>query len=132
MTKKRPRPVAPETKAEYLDRVDADTATAKADITDHGETVRRLQEARQALNDRDFTLQEADAEYQRLSAAADEARATASRLEDEKAARLTALLDADAERGRLKQEYEDAYAAERAASDVRFADLDDDQDKEGA
>jgi len=51
--------------------------------------------------------------------------ATASRLDDEKAARLTALLDGDAERSRLKQEYDDAYAAERAASDVRFASLGD-------
>jgi len=125
MTKKRPRPVARETKAEYLERVDADAATARADITAHEATVRRLQDARQALNDRDFTLQEADAEYQRLAAAADAARATASRLDDEKAARLTALLDGDAERSRLKQEYEDAYAAERAASDVRFASLGD-------
>ena len=132
MTKKRPRPVARETKAEYLDRVDADAASARSDITAHEATVRRLQEARQALSDREFTLQEADAEYQRLAAAADAARATASRLDDEKAARLTALFDADAERGRLKEAYEDAYAAERAASDVRFVDLDDTKDKEGA
>jgi len=122
MTKKRPRPVARETKAEYLERVDADAATARADIADHRATVQRLQDARKALSDRDFMLQEADAEYQRLAAAEDAARATVRQLEKEKLARLTALLDADAERGRLKQAYEDAYAAERAASDVRFAD----------
>ena len=127
MTKKRPRPVARETKAEYLDRVDADAATVRADITAHEATVRRLQEARQALSDRDFTLQEADTEYQRLAAAADEARATVTRLEEEKLARLTELLEVDAERIRLKQAYEDAYEAERAASDVRFVDLDDDR-----
>ena len=130
MTKKRPRPVARETKAEYLDRVDADAATARADITDHQAAVQRLQDARQALSDRDFALQQDDAEYQQLAPAADAARATVTRLEEAKLARLTALLEADAERGRLKQAYEDAYAGERAASEVRFGGLDD--DKEGA
>jgi hypothetical protein len=101
MTKKRPRPVARETKAEYLERVDADAATARADIADHRATVQRLQDARKALSDRDFMLQEADAEYQRLAAAEDAARATVRQLEKEKLARLTALLDADAERGRV-------------------------------